>query len=67
MAGSLAPSLVTRLVGVPQLPAVVAELRVAALTAAAQLGTLGTAVSYHCITEEAEKQPVKNTTEAANR
>lgn len=51
VAGSLPSSLVTRLIGVPQLPAVVAELCVASLAAAAQLGTLGTAVRYHCIAE----------------
>lgn len=51
VAGPLPSSLVTRLIGVPQLPAVVAELRVASLATAAQLGTLGTAVRYHCIAE----------------
>lgn len=52
VAGSLPPGLVTRLVGVPQLPTVVAELRVTSLPAAAQLGTLRTAVSYHRVAEE---------------
>lgn len=51
MAGSLTPGLVTRLVGVPQLPTVVTELCVASLTATAQLGTLSTAIGYHCIAE----------------
>lgn len=55
VAGSLAPGLVTRLVGVPQLPTVVAELCVASLTATAQLGALCAAVSYHCIAEERQK------------
>ena len=52
VAGSLPPGLVTRLVGVPQLPTVVAELRVTSLPAAAQLGTLRTAISYHRVAEE---------------
>lgn len=60
MAGSLAPGLVTRLVGVPKLPTVVAELRVTSLTATAQLGTLCTAVSYHCIAEERDRLQIKN-------
>lgn len=59
VAGSLASSLVTRLVGVPPLPTVVAELCVTPLAATAQLGTLSTAVSYHCIAEEREKLQVK--------
>lgn len=62
VAGSLAPGLVARLVGVPQLPTVVAELRVASLAAAAQLGTLCTAVSYHRVAEEREKLQLKNDT-----
>ena len=49
VAGALAPGLVTRLVGVPQLAAVVAELCVASLAAAAQLGTLGASVGDHCV------------------
>ena len=44
VAGALPPGLVTRLVGVPQLAAVVAELCVAALAPAAQLGALRAAV-----------------------
>lgn len=55
VAGSLAPGLVTRLVGVPQLATVVAELCVASLAATAQLGALRTAVSYHCIAEERQE------------
>lgn len=55
VACSLPPGLVTCLVGVPQLPAVVAELGVATFTATAQLGTLCTAVSYHCIAEGRER------------
>lgn len=61
MAGSLTPGLVARLVGVPQLPTVVAELCVTSLTATAQLGTLCTAVSYHSIAEEREKLQIKMT------
>lgn len=49
MARPLAPGLVARLIGVPQLPTVIAELCAAAVAAAAQLGTLGAAVSDHCI------------------
>lgn len=60
MAGSLTPGLVTRLVGVPQLPTVVAELCVTSLAATAQLGTLCAAISYHCIAEERDKLQIKN-------
>lgn len=59
VAGSLTPGLVTRLVGMPQLPTVVAELCVTSLTATAQLGTFCTAVSYHCIAEKREKLQIK--------
>lgn len=52
VASSLTPGLITRLVGVPELPTVVAELCVASLTAAAQLRALCTAVSDHCIAED---------------
>lgn len=55
VARPLPPRLVARLVGVPQLPTVIAELCVAALAAAAQLGTLGAAVSDHCIAGEKQK------------
>lgn len=58
MAASLASSLVTGLVGVPQLPTVVAELCVASLATTAQLGTLGAAISYYCIAEEREELQV---------
>ena len=56
VAGALAPGLVTRLVGVPQLAAVVAELRVAALAAAAQLGALGAAVGDHRVAADARRR-----------
>lgn len=49
VASPLPPRLVTRLVGVPQLAAVVAELRVASLAAAAQLGALGAAVGDYSV------------------
>lgn len=62
VAGSLTPGLVARLVGVPQLPAVVAELCVASLAPTAQLGTLCTAVSYYCVAEEREKLLIKKKT-----
>lgn len=58
MAASLASSLVTGLVGVPQLPTVVAELCVTSLATTAQLGTLGAAISYYCIAEEREELQV---------
>lgn len=59
VAGSLAPGLIARLVGVPQLATVVAELCVTSLTATAQLGTLCTAVSYHRIAEERGRVEIK--------
>lgn len=49
VSGPLAPGQVTGLVRVPQLAAVVAELRVTSLSPTAQLGTLGTAIGNHCI------------------
>lgn len=52
VAGSLSSGLIARLVWMPQLTAVVAEFCVAALTPTAQLGTLGTAICYHCITKQ---------------
>lgn len=58
MAGPLASSLVTGLVGVPQLSTVVAELCVTSLAATAQLGTLSAAISYYCIAEEREELQV---------
>lgn len=50
--GTLSPGLVTRLIRVPQLTAVVAELSVTALAATAQLRTLRAAIRYHCITTQ---------------
>ena len=47
MARALPPGLVAGLVRVPELAAVVAELGVASLAPAAQLGALGAAVRYH--------------------
>lgn len=47
--GSLLARRVARLVGVPPLLAVVAELRAAALPAARDLRTAGTAEGYYCI------------------
>lgn len=52
MARPLAPGLVARLIGVPQLPTVIAELSVTALAATAELGTLGAAVSDHSVAVE---------------
>ncbi len=49
---ALTPGLVTSLVWVPQLAAVVAKLGFTAFPTTAQLGALGTAVSYHCIANE---------------
>lgn len=46
---SLLSRRVTRLVGMPQLLAVVTELCVAALPAAHELGTAGAAESNHCV------------------
>lgn len=45
----LLPGHVARLVGVPYLLAVVAELCLAALPLAGQLGAAGTAIGDHCI------------------
>lgn len=52
VARPLAPGLVARLIGVPQLPTVIAELCATALAATAQLGTLGAAVSDHGVAGE---------------
>lgn len=55
VARPLAPGLVARLIGVPQLPTVIAELRFAALAATAQLGTLSAAVGDHRIAGGSER------------
>lgn len=55
VARPLAPGLVARLIGVPQLPTVIAELRFAAFAATAQLGTLSAAVSDHRIAGGSER------------
>lgn len=56
--GPLLPGCVARLVGMPQLFAVVAELGPAALTSTGDLWAAGTAECNDCVTER-ERNPAK--------